>query len=376
MQPTFSRRNFLWTAAAVTASGKLLFAREAPVVADPPSITSALSPGQSVRRTAVGLASGVSRRKNICESLTAIEDQILPVLKTKKYVVIKPNIVNTMNQLASTHVDALHGILDFLAPRFKGPVVIAESSAGFTTEGYDHFRYYDTVKEHKPLPISLVDLNEEGKYETHTILNGDLHAVPVRLAARLLDPQAFIICSAMLKTHNTVVATLSIKNMALGAPLHSSRKEFRGWNDKRLYHGGVRQTHVDIMLTAQRLQPCWGAAVIDGYDGMEGNGPNDGVLVPSRLAIASTDYIAADRVGIAAMGIDPSWVGYLGFCAQCGLGQYDLAKIDIRGPKLTEVTRKYRMSDDIQRELRWMGPMKNVPEKLGSLGPRTESEVA
>jgi hypothetical protein len=42
-----------------------------------------------------------------------------------------------------------------------------------------------------------------------------------------------------------------------------------------------------------------------------------------------------------------------------------MAKIDIRGPKLADVTRKYRMSDDIQRELRWMGPMKTVPEKLG-----------
>ena len=351
MEHTFSRRNFLWTAAAATVSGKLLYAQEIPVAANLPPITSATPSGEAARRTVVALTSGASRRKNICEALVAIEDQIRPVLKRKRYVVIKPNIVNTMNQLASTHVDALHGILDFLAPRFKGPVVIAEASAGFTTEGYDHFRYHQVLGEHKPLQVSLVDLNEEGKYETHTILNGDLHAVPVRLAARLLDPEAFIICSAMLKTHNTVVATLSVKNMALGAPLHSPRKAIY-WNDKRLFHGGVRQTHVDIMLTAQRLRSCWGAAVIDGWEGMEGNGPNDGTLVPSRLAIASTDYIAADRVGIAAMGIDPSWVGYLNFCTKCGLGQYDLAKIDIRGAKLAEVTRKYRMSDQIQRELR------------------------
>ena len=46
--------------------------------------------------------------------------------------------------------------------------------------------------------------------------------------------------------------------------------------------------------------------------------------VPSRVAIASTDYVAADRVGIEVMGIDPEWVGYLGFCAQAGLGQNDL----------------------------------------------------
>jgi uncharacterized protein (DUF362 family) len=353
-----SRRNFFWTAAGALATSRLLHAQES-------AAKSAQSQDSAGRRSTVAIAGGQSRRENVCQSLVAIEDQILPVLKTKKCVVIKPNIVNAFNQLASTHVDALQGILDFLAPRFKGPVVIAESSAGFTTQGYDNLHYQQVIAEHKPLDVSLVDLNEEGRYQTHTILDGDLHAVPVRLAARLLDPEAFVICSAMLKTHNTVVATLSIKNMALGAPLHSARKDSPGWNDKRLYHGGVRQTHVDIMLTAQKLQPCWGAAVIDGYEGMEGDGPNDGTSVASRIAIASTDYVAADRVGIEAMGINAAWVAYLGYCARCGLGQDDLSKIDIRGVKLADVTKKYRVHADIERELKWMGPMNEVPEKLG-----------
>jgi uncharacterized protein (DUF362 family) len=357
-RPQMSRRHFFWTATGVVAAGKLLYAQSSPAPASP-------SPALAGRKATVSLASGESRRKNVCQALEAIEDQIMPVLKTKKRVLIKPNIVNTANQLASTHVDALHGILDFLGPRFKGPVVIAEASAGYTSEGYDHFRYNQVVPEHKPLQVSLLDLNEDGQYETHAILDGNLHVVPVRLAARLLDPEAFIFCSAIMKTHNTVVATLSIKNMALGAPLHSSRKETRGWNDKRIYHGGVRQTHVDIMLTAQKLQPFWGATVIDGYEGMEGNGPNDGRLVASRLAIASTDYIAADRVGIEVMGINAEWVGYLGACGRAGLGQNDLSAIEVRGAKLADVTKKYRLHDDIERELKWMGPMKEVPEKLG-----------
>jgi len=354
----FSRRNFLWTAAAFTASTALLRSQEGPTDSPQPTASSS-------RRSAVAVANGASRRKSVQEALVAIEDQIMPVLKTRKRVVIKPNIVSTSNQLASTHVDALHGILDFLGPRFKGPVAIAESSAGYTTEGYDHFGYSRLVPEHKPLAVSLVDLNEEGKYLTHPILNGDLHLVPVRLAARLLDPEAFIICSAILKTHNTTVATLSLKNMALGSPLHSSRKESPGWSDKRLYHGGVRQTHVDIAMTAERLQPNWGAAVLDGWEGMEGNGPGGGTLVPSRIAIASTDYVAADRVGLEAMGINPEWVGYLGFCAGAGLGQGDLSKIEIRGARLADVTRKYKMHDDLERELRWRGPLKEIPEKLG-----------
>ena len=44
-----------------------------------------------------------------------------------------------------------------------------------------------------------------------------------------------------------------------------------------------------------------------------------------------------------------------------------LASIEdrIRGAKLPDVTKRYRMHDDIERELRWMGPIKEVPEKLG-----------
>jgi uncharacterized protein (DUF362 family) len=358
MELKLSRRNFLTTTAGVVAASRFLVSQEPPPYIARPIRT-------LDRKSVVSIVRGESRRKIVCDSLVAIEDQILPVLKTKKYVVIKPNIVNTVNQLASTHADTLCGIIDFVAPRFKGPVVIAESAAGLTTDGYNNFNYTKVPSEFKTHQITLIDLNEEGKYETHPILNGDLHVVPVRLAARLLDPDAYVICSAILKSHNTVIATLSVKNMTLGAPLHSTRKESPRWNDKRLFHGGVRQTHVDMFLTAQKMQPFWGATLIDGYEGMEGNGPNSGTPVASRIAIASTDYIAADRIGLEAMGVNANWIGYLNFCGQAGLGQFDLAKIDLRGEKLADVSKKYRLHEDIERELQWMGPMKEVPARLG-----------
>jgi uncharacterized protein (DUF362 family) len=314
-------------------------------------------------RAAVSLMKGEDRRKNIYRALMALDAQIAPALKQKKYVVIKPNNVSTVRQLASTHPDVLRGMLDYLSERFQGPVIIAESSAGETMEGFETFRYPAVAAEYKR--VSLLDLNTEAKYQVLPILDFDLHLTPVRLAARLLDPEAFVMCAAMLKTHNTVVATLSVKNMCLGAPLHQAPKETPDWNDKRSYHGGVRQTHYDMFLTAQKLRPCWGATVIDGYEGMEGNGPSMGTLVPSRVAIASTDYIAADRIGVEAMGIRAENIGYLLYCWQAGLGQYDLNRIDVIGESLESVRRTYRQHNDIDRELQWMGPMQDLPPKLG-----------
>lgn len=314
----------------------------------------------------VGLIHGDSRRLNVYQALVAIDDEIQLDLKGKKCVVIKPNGVNSRNQLASTHVDAIAGILDYLEPRFHGPVIIAEASAEDTLEVFENLKYNQLAKERKPQKVSLVDLNREGKYETISLIDYDLHPTTARLAALLLDPDAFVISCAMLKTHNTVVATMSIKNMVLGAPLHSVTDQ-PAWNDKRKYHVGIRQTHYNMLLTAQKLQSNWGVAVIDGFEGMEGEGPNDGTSVPSQLAIASTDFVAADRVGLEVMGINPDWVGYLRYCAQAGIGQYDLSKINIVGSPIASVAKKYKLHPDIDRELKWMGPMKELPPSLGML---------
>ena len=202
-----------------------------------------------------------------------------------------------------------------------------------------------------------MDLNTEGLFVPAPLLSKDLQMTRVRLAARLLDPDAFVICSAILKTHNVAVCTLSVKNMTLGAPLHNAPKEAKRWNDKRKYHTGVRGTNYNMMLTAQKMAPFWGATVIDGFEGMEGNGPSSGTPVASKLAIASTDYIAADRVGVECMGVNPLWVAHLQYCWQAGIGQFEADKIDIRGEKIADVRKAYRLHADIERELRWMGPL-------------------
>jgi uncharacterized protein (DUF362 family) len=301
----------------------------------------------------------------VADALSAIDQQIRPAIQRKKYVIVKVNNVSTENQLAATHADTIWGILDYLQPRYKMPVSIVESSAGDTLEGFRNFGYVKLAADSAARNVSLVDLNAEGKYQTIPLIDYDLHVQTVRLAARLLDPDAYVICACMLKTHNTVVATLSVKNMVLGAPLHQAPKETPHWNDKRKYHVGIRQTHYNMLLTAQKMRPYWGVALLDGYEGMEGNGPSSGTPVASRIAIASTDYIAADRVGVECMGINAAWPGYLNYCGQLGLGNYDMAKIDVIGEPIAAVRKKYRMHADIDRELQWMGEMKDLPMRIG-----------
>src|SRR5450432_3935618 len=74
------------------------------------------------------------------------------------------------------------------------------------------------------------------------------------------------------------------------------------------------------------------AAVIDGFEGTEGNRPSGVTAVPMHVAIASPDFMAADRVALEIMVIPQHAVGCLQYAAQRGVGQFDLSKIDIRKP--------------------------------------------
>jgi uncharacterized protein (DUF362 family) len=372
-----TRRSFFARAGAIaTAQGLALQAQQKPPV-DPGATPQdpRMSTGNAAklfrysdRHAKVSLIKGDNRRKNVYDSLVAIDDQIRPALKTRKYVIIKPNGLDPSRQLISTQADTVHGILDYLAPRFKGPVVIAECGGIKARQATDELGWSKVFAEHKPFDIKLEVPNEdENRYELMYGMDYDMHLIPIRLGARFLDPDAFLISSAVMKTHNMVVATMSIKNVVLGAPLPPPPGEKRPWGDseKRKFHVGIRAGNYNMYLGVQRMMHNWGVGIVDGFEGMEGNGPVSGTPVPHRIALASTDFLAVDRVGLECMGIDASWPGYLNYAYQGGLGQYDLAKIEVVGAKIAEVQRKYRLHADVDRMLEWRGPMRDLPPNLG-----------
>ena len=271
----FSRRRFFHLAGTLGAVASQGFRLGAQQQYPPPVALTPVFPYAG--RSPVGLVKGDVRRKNVFDALAAVDREVRPAMTRKKYVLIKINNVSTTNQLAATHVDAILGILDYVAPRFKGPVVIAEASSRDTLEGFDNFKYAQVIPEFKAQKIKLVDLNREKEFEVFAIVDRNIRPVPVRLASRLMDPDAFVISAAMLKTHNAVVATGSVKNMVLGAPLHSLAGETPVFADKHLYHAmppgrekiGVNDCHhamiYNMAITALHMRRNWaqpGAAAL------------------------------------------------------------------------------------------------------------------
>lgn len=60
------------------------------------------------------------------------------------------------------------------------------------------------------------------------------------------------------------------------------------------------------------------------------------------------------------MGIDYAKVGYLNYCAQAGLGEGDLQKIEVVGASIAQHIKPYKLSDNIEKQLIWMTPPKVI----------------
>ena len=310
--------------------------------------------------SSVALTTGDHRADLAFRALQPFAKQIKQAIGNKQ-VVLKPNNVLTNKQLTSTHVDTLEGILEFLKSINKlDHVIIAESAAnGPTFDGFDNYGYFRLMNKY---PVKMVDLDQQPFEILHVFDEKDFRPHPMRMSSVLLNRNNYIVSVARMKTHDRIIATLSLKNIVLGAPIKDAgfswtpQRKPGAKSDKAIAHGsGFRGINFNLYSLAKHLHPD--LALIDGFEGMEGNGPNDGTPVDHRVCVVSPDWLAADRVGVELMGIDFAKVGYLNFCNQTGMGTGDLEKIDVIGEKISDHIKKYQLNSNIDKQLIWMNPV-------------------
>ncbi len=314
---------------------------------------------QELRSASVAITSGDNRADLAFRALQPFAKQIKQAIGGR-LIVLKPNNVSITIPLAATHVDTLEGILEFLKSINKlRNVIIAESAAGGPTfDGFNNFGYNRLTNKY---PVKLADLDQEGFEVLNVFDEKDFKPHPVRISRVILSPGSYIISVAKMKTHDLSVVTLSLKNIVFGAPVKDvgftfGRNRKEGTNsDKPIVHGsGYRGINYNLYALAPRLHPH--LAVIDGFEGMEGNGPSNGTPVDHRVCVVSTDWLAADRVAVELMGIDFAKIGYLNYCAQTGSGIADLNKIEIVGESISKHIKPYKLHDNVEKQLIWMKP--------------------
>ena len=326
--------------------------------AEPAAVGPAATAGPASR---VAVTAGEDRADLAFQALKRFSKPIAAAIGRKR-VIVKPNNVVIDRPLAATDAKNLEGIFEFLKSIGKdGNAAIAESPAGGSVmEGFANYGYDKVARKYG---AKLIDLDQAGFEIVHCFDEADFRPHPCRVSKVLLDPNNFIISAAKFKTHDRVVATLSLKNIVVGAPIKDAG--FR-WgpdarpgakSDKPIIHGtGFRGINYNLCALASRLRPH--LAVIDGFEGMEGEGPTGGTPVDHRVCVVSQDWLAADRVAVELMGIDFAKVGYLNYCRQTNMGEADLNKIEIVGAAIKDHVKPYKLPRNFEEQLIWMRPAK------------------
>ena len=306
----------------------------------------------AMNATKVGLAKTGRRRSNVSEALNNIRDDITP--KVRDQVLLKPNFLSSTNQLASSHVDAIRGALDFLlsTPQPPKEVIIAEgANESFSGEAFQIFGY-EALQAEYDVPIRLVDLHQETEWVETTVFLSDREKETVRMPKTVLDCPCTI-SVAIAKTHDAGVVTLAMKNMIMGTIHKADRIKMHGYlsHADRELPREAQTLNINLLRVSLHLKPD--IAIVDGTVGLQGNGPGGTNSVPLGIAVASSDVFAADAVSSKAMGFEPLDIGLFLYANEVGYGTADLNEIDIIGPDVESVAIPFKPHETAELQFQW-----------------------
>jgi uncharacterized protein (DUF362 family) len=289
-------------------------------------------------RPTVALVESNGHYEGVYEALSLIENQIKKDLKGKKRLLIKPNFVSTSRQLSATHVDAVRAVLDVVSRYYSGKVIMGEGPASSSLRnGLVNFGYLPLQEEYD---VEFVDLNMDDYVELEGF-DRQLRTMKFRMSRTVVESD-YRISVALPKTHDTVITTLTIKNIVVGGLVGAEKQRF---------HQGYKAINLNIAKLAMHVMPNLG--VIDGFVGMQGRGPVSGDPVDLRAAAASVHPVSLDAVMCRAMGFNPLDIGYLYYLDEWGVGIVDLEKIEVIGRSVEELSRRFIPHPNYRKMLGW-----------------------
>ncbi|MFN3930050.1 MAG: DUF362 domain-containing protein, partial [Thermoflexus sp.] len=249
-------------------------------------------------------------------------------------ILVKPNCVSARNPLASTHAEAVRAALEVLRQLRPHRLILAEGSSEDTLQAFQTFGYLPWAEKYG---AEVLDLNSDASVirEVYDALG---NPVPVRIAQTALT--SFRVSLAVPKTHDCVIVTLGIKNLVVGAIQKP---------DKPKIHQGYPAINLNLALLARELAPH--LSVIDGFVGMEGDGPVHGTAVPHRFALLGSDPVAVDAAAATLMGFNPRDIGYLVHARALGLGE--LEGWEVVGDPWAWAVRPYRPHATYAQQRQW-----------------------
>lgn len=284
----------------------------------------------------LGIVKGGDRIENLNRVLKLMDDDINEAIDKKgsDSLFIKVNAIDTHFPLAVTRPEALEVVLNHFYDKFDR-IVVGDNSFVFK-------KYMDSnIYSYIPKKFGKVELSNLTNYGSKPIDFLQLNGKVVTGSISTLSKEMFSISLSMPKTHDTFVYTGVSKN---GMGLVLTKRPYvhaMELNERLFIKRVVRSNVVNKINLANVIEDSYpDLGILDGFLGMEGNGPMFGTEIPLGVAMCSKDSIALDTVMSNLTGL--GYVPYLPLCEEKGLGTTDISKIDIIKDGFSDFTEVYK----------------------------------
>jgi uncharacterized protein (DUF362 family) len=252
-----------------------------------------------------------------------------------KRILLKPNLVefsahapiNTNPVLVSAAMDAFYSLGAASVRIAEGP-----GHRRMTLDMAEAAGFFSAVPRFED---RFVDLNAA---DVHRVVLAN----PVSTLRELYLPDAVFDCDLLvslpkMKTHHWAGATLAMKNLFGVVP-----GSVYGWPKNILHWSGIDESIVDL----HGLFPSQ-FAIVDGIEGMEGNGPILGSSKHMGILVAGAHPPSVDATCCQIMRIDPAKIRYLELAAK--KLNWNWRDVLQEGERIDSVSSAFALHPDLER---------------------------
>ncbi len=297
-------------------------------------------------RVSITRADPSSLRASISRAISSVCD--LREIVAGKSVLLKPNVFAPLPPPTTTDPRVVAAVGELCREAGAARVIVAEgrsiSTARYREEGNSTRACFDAT--------GMTQAIEQAGLEVVYLEDDEFIEVPLPAAQILkianvpktiMEADVFINLPVM-KIHSLTTVTLAIKN------LHGIISDY-----DKLYQHCYRELALARKLTdLLRIRPI-ALNVMDALVGQEADHASDGRPVQMGLILASTDAVALDTVAGAVMGLGPNEVDTTRLAGEAGLGEADLARIEVIGESIGNVRRPFARPDVELSEAKFPG---------------------
>lgn len=264
-------------------------------------------------------------KKAVYEALDGIP-AIRQNIKAGARVLVKTNLLmkKTPDEAVTTHPEVVESIVRYLQ-EMGCRVVIGDSPGGPFAE-WNLRAVYKAAGMLEVAERTGCELNYYTSVQE--ISNPEAKCLKTMQIIKIARDVDFVVSAAKLKTHGMMTYTGAVKNLfgvipgLVKADYHMRLNSMDNFADHL----------VDI---CEAVKPVF--SIMDGIDGMEGDGPSAGEKRHVGLILASENPYALDRIASGIIGIEPLRIPTIRASVQRGLFDNKLENIEIRGVQLMEI---------------------------------------